>query len=81
MKSNRRSLRFGTLVTAVLLAVTTASAGVAGHRADADPTLRSLANRSGLRAGTAVDMAALANDATYRERIATEFSASRPRTS
>ncbi len=74
MKSNRRSLTFGTLLTAVLLAVSTASAGVASHRPDADPTLRSLAGRVGLRVGTAVDMNALANDATYRERIATEFS-------
>lgn len=37
--------------------------------------LRSLADRSGLRVGTAVDMTALADDSTYRDRIAEEFSA------
>jgi endo-1,4-beta-xylanase len=75
MKSNRRSVTLGTLVTSLLLAlITTSAVGVAGRQPDSDPTLRSLAGRVGLRVGTAVDMNALATDATYRERIATEFS-------
>jgi endo-1,4-beta-xylanase len=42
---------------------------------DSDQTLGALARRSGLRFGTAVDMAALADDPTYRDRVASEFSA------
>jgi endo-1,4-beta-xylanase len=38
-------------------------------------TLGALARRSGLRFGTAVDMAALAADATYNEWVADEFTA------
>jgi endo-1,4-beta-xylanase len=38
-----------------------------------DASLRTLAKRAGLRIGTAVDMSALANDATYREHVAGEF--------
>ena len=40
-----------------------------------DQPLRVLAQPLGLRVGTAVDMDALANDATYRARVSTEFSA------
>jgi endo-1,4-beta-xylanase len=36
--------------------------------------MRALAARAGLRVGTAVDMSALAADATYREHVAREFS-------
>jgi endo-1,4-beta-xylanase len=40
----------------------------------ADRPLRDLADRAGLRIGTAVDMDAFGADTTYRERIAAEFS-------
>ncbi|MFC0527859.1 endo-1,4-beta-xylanase [Phytohabitans kaempferiae] len=43
-----------------------------GGNANAD-TLRALAKRAGLKIGTAVDMSALADDATYKERVAAEF--------
>ena len=46
--------------------------------ASSDRPLRELGDRVGLRIGTAVDMTALANDATYRDRIATEFSSVTP---
>ncbi len=38
-----------------------------------DRPLRDLAKPTGLRIGTAVDMSALANDATYRHKVAQEF--------
>jgi endo-1,4-beta-xylanase len=41
--------------------------------AEVDRPLRELAGRHGPRIGTAVDMDALATDATYRQRVATEF--------
>src|SRR5688572_12121163 len=74
MKSTRRAGTFGALLTALVLSVTTASVGTAENRQLSERTLGSLARRVDLRFGTAVDMNALANDATYRERIATEFS-------
>ncbi len=40
-----------------------------------DQPLRDLAKRLDLRVGTAVDMSALVTDATYRDRVADEFSA------
>jgi endo-1,4-beta-xylanase len=53
----------------------TSTAGRSPHRPpqSVDRPLRELARPLGLRVGTAVDMNAFANDATYRERIATEF--------
>ena len=46
-----------------------------GDRAQpVDQPLRDLAKRHDLRVGTAVDMDALAQDSTYRQRIAREFS-------
>jgi endo-1,4-beta-xylanase len=36
-------------------------------------TLRELAKRTGMKVGTAVDMSALANDATYNQHVAAEF--------
>lgn len=36
-------------------------------------TLRELAKRTGMKIGTAVDMSALANDATYNQHVAAEF--------
>jgi endo-1,4-beta-xylanase len=47
---------------------------VADRAPGTDLPLRELVRPNDLRIGTAVDMAALAGDATYRERIATEFS-------
>jgi endo-1,4-beta-xylanase len=55
-------------------AASSARAAVASH-GDSNQTLGALAKRSGLRFGTAVDMSALANDATYRDRVAGEFTA------
>jgi endo-1,4-beta-xylanase len=56
--------------------VLTMTAGASAHRRDSwtDDSLAGLAERSGLRFGTAVDMAAFADDATYHDRLATEFS-------
>jgi endo-1,4-beta-xylanase len=53
----------------------------AAARAVPDPTnatLRQLARHTKLRIGTAVDMNALANDATYRELVAREFDSVTP---
>jgi endo-1,4-beta-xylanase len=74
MNSTRRAGPLGALLAAVLLSVSTASVGTASDRQPSEPTLGSLARRVDLRFGTAVDMNAFANDATYRQRIATEFS-------
>jgi endo-1,4-beta-xylanase len=48
---------------------------VASHGRQAPGSLGDLARKQNLRVGTAVDMDAFRNDAVYRERIATEFSA------
>jgi endo-1,4-beta-xylanase len=47
---------------------------VAGGAVETELPLRELVKPNRLRIGTAVDMAALAGDSTYRDRIATEFS-------
>ncbi|MCE6999163.1 endo-1,4-beta-xylanase [Saccharothrix sp. S26] len=61
-------------VALVLAVVGSLAAAVAPAAAAApEPTLRQLAARHDLGIGTAVDMAALANDQVYRERIASEF--------
>jgi endo-1,4-beta-xylanase len=70
------------LVAAAALVLATSQLSVAsaqgaidgGAPASTDQPLRTLAKRAGLRIGTAVDMAAFADDATYRDRIAEEFS-------
>jgi endo-1,4-beta-xylanase len=49
------------------------AAPLAADAIGGDASLRTLAKRAGLRIGTAVDMSALANDATYREHVAGEF--------
>jgi len=68
-----------------------ASAGTPAH-ADAEPgaassagkastgsqTLRQLAQKAGIRIGTAVDSDALANEAPYTQKVATEFSSVTP---
>lgn len=46
----------------------------AGRRDGNEPSLRALARRADLRIGTAVDMAAFAADAVYREHVNREFS-------
>ena len=67
------------LLVAALGAATLAAGGAAaaappGHSPDpSTSTLRELAKGTGVRVGTAVDMAALANDATYRKMVADEF--------
>src|SRR5688572_31325726 len=77
-KLRRRSVVVAALV--VVAAVLPASAPVVasgGHRRTPviDQPLRALADRAGLRIGTAVDMAAFNSDTVYRERIGVEFSA------
>jgi endo-1,4-beta-xylanase len=70
------ALAFGasTLVGPTTSASTTGDThSVAGRGQQIDRPLRELARQNHLRIGTAVDMDALANDATYRDRIATEF--------
>ncbi|MFC8536147.1 endo-1,4-beta-xylanase [Streptomyces sp. NPDC057249] len=49
-----------------------------GHKDPRATTLGSLGLRSGVRIGTAVDMAALADDAPYRAKAASEFSSVTP---
>ena len=46
---------------------------VAGGAVETELPLRELVKPNRLRIGTAVDMAALAGDSTYRDRIATEL--------
>jgi endo-1,4-beta-xylanase len=58
-----------------------ASAVASGAGAHLDPTqatLRQLAQHTSLRIGTAVDMTALANDATYRRMVGDQFSTVTP---
>lgn len=61
-------------MAAVLIVTLNAGASAHGRSSWEDDSLAGLAEASGLRFGTAVDMDAFANDTTYRERIATEFS-------
>jgi len=56
----------------VALLITGAGAQPASARPDPVP-LRALAAYTGVRIGTAVDMAALADDTTYRRKVAREF--------
>lgn len=72
----------GALATGALLlpglsgsAATGLSTTPANRSQSIDQPLRVLAQPLDLRVGTAVDMSALANDATYRARVSTEFSA------
>ena len=61
------------------LTASAAGAGtLTGGTGGTDQTLRALGGRHDLRIGTAVDMAALNADQTYRDRIASEFSAVTP---
>ncbi|MGW0708758.1 endo-1,4-beta-xylanase [Streptomyces sp. NPDC002643] len=57
------------LLSGTLLVIGGAVRPAAAH----DPSLRALADRAGLRVGTAVDMTALAEDSTYRGTTAREF--------
>ena len=50
-----------------------ATASGADRAAPEDAPLRTLARRAGIRIGTAVDMSALDDDATYRRLVAREF--------
>lgn len=61
------------LLILVVIAATLTSSAVETHADTGSRPLRELARRNGLFIGTAVDMDALANDATYRRRVATEF--------
>ena len=61
-------------MAAALVLSLTAGASANGRPSWTDDSLAGLAERSHLRVGTAVDMDAFANDPTYHDRIATEFS-------
>jgi endo-1,4-beta-xylanase len=79
MKVTRRGAAAGAVAAAVVLALSipagsAGATGGAGGKHTPAQNLRSLAAEVHLRVGTAVDMNALANDTTYRQRIATEFS-------
>jgi endo-1,4-beta-xylanase len=63
-----------TTVPTMALAAPPPGTPAGGPHAPADGTLRQLAQRHDLAVGTAVDMAALSNDGTYREKVASEFS-------
>lgn len=60
-------------VAAVPGSVPGAAALTAQQSAADSKTLRELAKRTGMKIGTAVDMGALANDATYKQHVASEF--------
>ncbi len=60
-------------VAAVPASVPGAAALTAAQSAADSKTLRELAKRTGMKIGTAVDMSALANDATYKDLVAAEF--------
>jgi endo-1,4-beta-xylanase len=60
-------------VAAVSASVPGAAALTAAQSAADSKTLRELAKRTGMKIGTAVDMSALANDATYKDLVAAEF--------
>jgi endo-1,4-beta-xylanase len=68
--------RIAATVGMVAVLILTLTAGASAHRRDSweRDSLAGWAERSDLRFGTAVDMAAFADDATYHDRIADEFS-------
>lgn len=68
-----RMVAAGGLVAVMILSFNSMAAADRGRSWDRD-SLAGLAERSGLRVGTAVDMDAFVEDTTYRERIASEFS-------
>jgi endo-1,4-beta-xylanase len=76
-----RILAAGLLTATSLTVIGPSVAGADNEFASADRPqpvdrpLRELGKRHDLRIGTAVDMSALANDTTYRARVASEFSA------
>jgi len=74
-------MRVRALAGVVLLTTLSLAGSPANASAPARPTpkpadtgLRAVADRAGLRIGTAVDMTALADDAPYRDLVAKEFS-------
>jgi len=71
-----RALAGVVLLTTLSLAGNPASASAPARPTPppADTGLRAVADRAGLRIGTAVDMTALADDAPYRDLVAKEFS-------
>jgi endo-1,4-beta-xylanase len=78
MKAPRRTILAVALVATAGLTAASAPAladnGERHARIVVDQPLRELAKRADLRVGTAVDMNALNNDATYKARVASEFS-------
>jgi endo-1,4-beta-xylanase len=72
MKATRIAAAAG--MAAVLVLSLTAGASAHRRASWADDSLAGLAEQLQLRVGTAVDMGAFADDTTYRDRIASEFS-------
>ena len=68
-----RTIAAGGLVAVMILSFNS-TAAAQGRPSWDDGSLAGVAMHSDLRIGTAVDMAAFADDPTYRERIASEFS-------
>lgn len=61
------------MIAGALLSTAVAVPSASAHGSHAGPSLRALADRAGVRVGTAVDMAALADDRTYRRTTVREF--------
>ncbi|WP_405960484.1 endo-1,4-beta-xylanase [Streptomyces sp. NBC_00024] len=73
--TNRFRMPVLALVAGALLSTAVAVQPALAHdrSGSSGPSLRALADRAGVRIGTAVDMAALADDTTYRRTTAREF--------
>ncbi|MGW2477090.1 endo-1,4-beta-xylanase [Streptomyces sp. NPDC001665] len=81
MRKPIKAVLIGTAAAALLAPCTInafAHSEHGGGSKDRATTLGALGQRSGVRIGTAVDMAALADDAPYRARAASEFSSVTP---
>ncbi|UJV41261.1 endo-1,4-beta-xylanase [Streptomyces sp. AMCC400023] len=70
---NRFRLPVLGMVAGALLSTAVAVQPASAHGPHSGPSLRTLADRAGVRVGTAVDMAAFADDRTYRGTTAREF--------
>ncbi|MCX0242474.1 endo-1,4-beta-xylanase [Streptomyces drozdowiczii] len=81
MRKPIKAVLIGTAAAALLAPCTINAFAHSEHGGPKDPrdtTLGALGQRSGVRIGTAVDMAALADDAPYRAKAASEFSSVTP---
>ncbi|WP_328898978.1 endo-1,4-beta-xylanase [Streptomyces sp. NBC_00441] len=82
MRKPIKAVLIGTAAAALLAPCTINAFAHSGHGGGTGDTrattLGALGKRSGVRIGTAVDMAALADDAPYRAKAASEFSSVTP---